>query len=621
MAMTNTILKKLLDVNPEDFVILKEELQESVTGVPIYVIKVRFPKNHKDRCPICGRECPRYDRADCLTRWRTLDFHNTFTYIEGPAYRVNCPEHGPITVAVPWASRNSRFTRAFDMEAAWLARENTKSMVSEYLHIDWETVGHCVKRALSVIEPDPHCRYQNLKYIGIDETSHKKGHKYITTVVNHEKNEVVWVGIGKGYEVLSQFFDLLSDEQRASIKVVTADGADWITKCVEQYCPNAVRCMDSFHVVEWINEAMDDLRKEAFNKANAEVNRQKKSASNEAKKAVVSSIVSHYEGISNGLASNIAYFRMTENCIEAEVNRLKDQKRKITVLLSDFKAEASSLLSSARTAFKQAVELDGPACSEGIMRSVELLYLYYDAAEKISVAKAELIWIRNSINGLSLKKAEAVTTRRILSDIFRQSKKEYKNKLHEAKKKSYSFKSVEQADDITEKIHNAEAKAKLLKGSKYAFLMNPEHLYENQVTKLQLIGNSYPELYKAYQFKESIRILLHNHDVDFVRAELGIWIESVKKTGIARLVELADKIGRHQEHILNTILMQMSNARIEATNTKIKLIIRKAYGFRNLQNLISMVMLVCSDLDIPRCHRPIIGWRKGRKRRNYIGAA
>ena len=42
----------------------------------------------------------------------------------------------------------------------------------------------------------------------------------------------------------------------------------------------------------------------------------------------------------------------------------------------------------------------------------------------------------------------------------------------------------------------------------------------------------------------------------------------------------------------------MSNARIEATNNKIKLIIRKAYGFRNIQNMIDMVYLVCSDLDI-----------------------
>ena len=42
-----------------------------------------------------------------------------------------------------------------------------------------------------------------------------------------------------------------------------------------------------------------------------------------------------------------------------------------------------------------------------------------------------------------------------------------------------------------------------------------------------------------------------------------------------------------------------SNARIEATNNKIKLIIRKAYGFRNIQNMMDMVYLVCSKIQVP----------------------
>jgi hypothetical protein len=66
---------------------------------------------------------------------------------------------------------------------------------------------------------------------------------------------------------------------------------------------------------------------------------------------------------------------------------------------------------------------------------------------------------------------------------------------------------------------------------------------------------------------------------------------------------LYEKIKRHKEHILNTIRLGMSNARIEATNNKIKLIIRKAYGFRNIQNMLDMVYLVCSDLRVPLPNR------------------
>jgi transposase len=69
------------------------------------------------------------------------------------------------------------------------------------------------------------------------------------------------------------------------------------------------------------------------------------------------------------------------------------------------------------------------------------------------------------------------------------------------------------------------------------------------------------------------------------------------------MVALGNKIKPHMKHILNTIHFGMSDARIEATNNKIKLIIRKAYGFRNIQNMIDMVYLVCSDLVIPLPNR------------------
>ena len=67
--------------------------------------------------------------------------------------------------------------------------------------------------------------------------------------------------------------------------------------------------------------------------------------------------------------------------------------------------------------------------------------------------------------------------------------------------------------------------------------------------------------------------------------------------------ELFLKIKRHREHILNSIRLGMSNARIEAINNKIKLVVRKAYGFRNIQNMLDMVYLVCSDLKVPLPNR------------------
>ena len=63
-------------------------------------------------------------------------------------------------------------------------------------------------------------------------------HKYMTVVVNHDTGKVVWVAPGHGKDVLTAFFSLLTEEQRSVIKIVSADGARWITSCIDEFCPN-----------------------------------------------------------------------------------------------------------------------------------------------------------------------------------------------------------------------------------------------------------------------------------------------------------------------------------------------------------------------------------------------
>ncbi len=83
----------------------------------------------------------------------------------------------------------------------------SRKAVSEYLRISWDTVGPMVGR----VEKETRSgsddkRFDSLVKIGIDETSYKKGHKYITVVINHDTNAVVWAAKGFGKEVLESFF-------------------------------------------------------------------------------------------------------------------------------------------------------------------------------------------------------------------------------------------------------------------------------------------------------------------------------------------------------------------------------------------------------------------------------
>ncbi|MDG4834799.1 ISL3 family transposase [Solwaraspora sp. WMMD1047] len=234
-------------------------------GEALVVVRVRVRKGARQRCPHCGRRCPRYD-AGTRRRWRALDLGVLRAEVEAQAPRVSCAVHGVVVAAVPWARHGAGHTRAFDATVAWLAVHTAKSAVSRLMRIGWRTVGAIVARVWAdtggLVD-----RFAGLRRIGIDEVSYKKGHRYLTVVVDHDTGRLVWAAQGKSAATLDTFFDLLGPDRAAKITHVSADGADWITTVVRRRCPNAVRCADPFHVVAWAADAVDQVRRQVWNQA------------------------------------------------------------------------------------------------------------------------------------------------------------------------------------------------------------------------------------------------------------------------------------------------------------------------------------------------------------------
>jgi transposase len=81
-------------------------------------------------------------------------------------------------------------------------------------------------------------------------------------------------------------------------------------------------------------------------------------------------------------------------------------------------------------------------------------------------------------------------------------------------------------------------------------------------------------------------------------ASIGEWLTSACRSRIPEIVELSKKIRRHRERIIDTVASGLSNARVEAINNKIKVTIRMSYGFRNMDNLIALIYLRCSNLPL-----------------------
>lgn len=238
------------------------------------VVSVRPRKGARRWCGRCGRRAPWFDRGEGRRRWRALDLGTVPVFLEADAPRVNCPTHGPTVIQVPWARHGVGHTRDFDETVAWLATQCSKTAVVELMRIAWRTVGSIVARVSADIDARVD-RLAGLRRIGIDEISYKRGHRYLIVVVDHDTGALVWAAPGRDEATLRRFFDALGDERAAQITHVSADAADWIATVVTERCPNAVQCADAFHVVAWATEALDEVRRQAWNEARGAVDRRR----------------------------------------------------------------------------------------------------------------------------------------------------------------------------------------------------------------------------------------------------------------------------------------------------------------------------------------------------------
>jgi transposase len=230
------------------------------------VASVRPKKSECGRCGECHLRSPKYDQGEGRRRWRVMDLGTIRAYLEADSPRVCCPIHGVVVAAVPWARHAARFTRWFDDMVAWLATNCSKSAVQELMRISWRTVGRIIERVGAEARERADL-LGGLRRIGIDEISYRKGHRYLTVVVDHDSRRLVWAAPGRDMATVNRFFDALGAEGCAAIEQVSADGGSWIANVVTSRCPQAKLCMDPFHVVQWATEALDEVRRAVWNDA------------------------------------------------------------------------------------------------------------------------------------------------------------------------------------------------------------------------------------------------------------------------------------------------------------------------------------------------------------------
>jgi transposase len=230
------------------------------------VVCVRPRAREQGRCGVCRRRCPGYDWGDGRRRWRAMDLGTTLAYVEAEAPRVRCRRHGVIVAAVPWARHDSWFTRPFEDQCAWLAVNTSARAVAALMRTTSRAVGAICRRVCDEARAQRDL-LDGLRRLGFDEISVRKGHSYLTVVVDHHSGRLVWAAPGRDRQTVEKFLDLLGDERCARIELVSCDMASWITGPIAERCPNAQVCLDPFHVVKLASDALDEIRREVWNEA------------------------------------------------------------------------------------------------------------------------------------------------------------------------------------------------------------------------------------------------------------------------------------------------------------------------------------------------------------------
>jgi transposase len=230
------------------------------------VVAARPGWRERDRCGVCRRRSPGFDLGEGRRRWRALDLGTTLAFVEADAPRVRCRRHGVVVCAVPWARHSSRFTRAFEDQAAWLAVNTSKTAVAELMRVAWRTVGAICRRVAAEAGREVDL-LAGLRRIGIDEISHRTGQRYLTVVVCHDSGRLVWAAAGRDRQTVERFLDELGQERCEQIEPVSCDMAGWIAGPIAERLPGAVRCVDPFHVVQLATDALDEVRREIWNQA------------------------------------------------------------------------------------------------------------------------------------------------------------------------------------------------------------------------------------------------------------------------------------------------------------------------------------------------------------------
>lgn len=222
-------------------------------------IRLCFPRGHK----FLAEDGEHYTAHDTVERtWQHLNFFQHECFLHAKVPRVKQKDGKIRTQKVPWARPRSGFTLLFEAFSMLLIENEmpvnkAAKILSVYPNRIWNIFDYWISKAHDEDE------IEELDKVGFDETSVKKGHDYVTTMVDLKERRVLFATEGKDAKTIEKSTQYLKekDVDADQIEQICIDMSPSFISGCKEHLPQAAITFDKFHVVKEVNKAMDELRK------------------------------------------------------------------------------------------------------------------------------------------------------------------------------------------------------------------------------------------------------------------------------------------------------------------------------------------------------------------------